>query len=191
MASHLQRSRRGLPLGRRRSNRQVGATTRSAQSAIAPRFTSVGPLPQRIGPVGHAVDATMPVCPSPPWRLGAGVGSAQQHSPSQHELSQHEPSQVQVPQHGHIAITSFRVVKGRAGTRSPAAGRGSRDPGRPPALRAARPAAPQAASSPCRSRRRGAPAAPRWARTRILRCRGRRAARGSPPAAARAAARRG
>src|SRR6266849_9225630 len=41
-----------------RHKHQVGTSTRSAQSAIAPRFTSVGPLPQRIGPGEHAVDAT-------------------------------------------------------------------------------------------------------------------------------------
>ena len=62
----------------------------------------------------------------PPWRLGAGVlGSARQHP---HTPSQHEPPQVLVPQHGHIAVTSFRVARGREGTRSRAAGRGS--PGR-------------------------------------------------------------
>src|SRR5260221_11019577 len=37
---------------------QVGTPARSAQSAIAPRFTSVCPLPKRIGPVEYAVDAT-------------------------------------------------------------------------------------------------------------------------------------
>jgi hypothetical protein len=58
-----------------------------------------------------------------PGASGRGARSAQQHS-----TSQHEPSQVQAPQHGHITITSFPVVKGLAGTRSQAVGRGSRDP---------------------------------------------------------------
>ena len=52
-----------------------------------------------------------------------GSWSAQQHS-----TSQHEPSQLQSPQHGHMAVTSFPVVMGLAGTRSRAAGRGRRDP---------------------------------------------------------------
>jgi hypothetical protein len=42
--------------------------------------------------------------------------------------SQHEPSQALVPQHSHIAITSFLVARGREGTRSPGTDPGSRGP---------------------------------------------------------------
>jgi hypothetical protein len=125
----------------------------------------------------------------PPWRLGAG-GWGQLSSIRLRRRSMSRRRCLCRSMDTSLS-PPFRGWKRAEGHQVPGSGSGS--PGRAwrPAWRPARPAAWPAAQSRCRSRRRGAAVGLRRARTRRCRYRGWRAARGSRPAAARAAGRRG